>query len=254
MEGFLDLVNEAPNSWEKLVRQRAKIYLLWPSNENWNCRFLFDLNPGEATRLRSSEFDSEMGSRNLVLIYPSKDKLPSTMNRLPQKKFWFSEVPAWRNTSGFLTKDAQVSYQSDVEPLPKKASLLTFHPFIQYGDVSNFLVVLNLIDTPLISGGPIHLYKSHDQSFVSTEKIYTNSVTTIPLDDFSFSRTELPVFYSPNIAGIPFGLGVSRDGSMLSLEHTHPPASFVLFGNRRASQGMIKKNWIERLSTHAETK
>ena len=91
------------------------------------------------------------------------------------------------------------------------------------------------------------MFNSFDKSFIADTLISTNSLTTIPLDVYSFKPTDLPVFYSPEIAGIPFGLGIAKSGKMLSLEHTHPPASLVLHGNRRAIQGKIKKSWIEKL-------
>ena len=156
-------------------------------------------------------------------------------------------MPAWRNTSGFYNEFTQVSYQADIEPLPQKASLLTFHPFIQYGDVINNLLVLNVTKDPKILKGKISLFNSHDKSFVADSEISTNSITTIPLDIYNFKPTDLPVFYSPTIAGIPFGLGVAKSGKMLSLEHTHPPASLVLHGDRRGVQGKIKSSWINKL-------
>jgi hypothetical protein len=124
---------------------------------------------------------------------------------------------------------------------------LTFHPFIQFGDVVNNLLVLNATMDPKIQSGKISLFNSHDKSFIADSEISTNSLTTIPLDIYDFKPTDLPVFYSPTIAGIPFGLGIAKSGRMLSLEHTHPPASLVLHGDRRGVQGKIKKSWIEKL-------
>ena len=46
------------------------------------------------------------------------------------------------------------------------------------------------------------------------------------------------------MAGIPFGLGICKQNSMLSLEHTHPPASFVVHGQRFKVQGNIKSKWF----------
>ena len=46
------------------------------------------------------------------------------------------------------------------------------------------------------------------------------------------------------MAGIPFGFGISKNEMMLSLEHTHPPASFVVHGDRFKVQGEIKKKWF----------
>jgi hypothetical protein len=181
------------------------------------------------------------------LIYPSINNLDSRLDALPSKKVWYSEIPAWRNTSGFYNQYTQVSYQADIEPLPPKASLLTFHPFIQFGEVINNLLVLNVTKNPNIKKDKISLFNSYDKSFVADVEIRTNSLTTIPLDIYNFKPTDLPVFYSPNIAGIPFGLGIAKSGRMLSLEHTHPPASLVLHGDRRGMQGKIKKAWIEKL-------
>lgn len=106
---------------------------------------------------------------------------------------------------------------------------------------------MNVTNDPIIRSDKISMFNSHDKSFVADSLISTNSLTTIPLDVYSFKPTDLPIFYSSNIAGIPFGLGIAKSGKMLSLEHTHPPASLVLHGDRRGIQGKIKKSWIEKL-------
>ncbi len=248
LEGILDLLNDSPNNWEKPFKRTAHIYSLQIESNKWKTNKLFELNKGEYRRVYSGEFIDEMALTNLLIIYPSATELPSVLESLPKDKFWYSEVPAWRNTSGFINKDAQVSYQADVEPLPKSASMLTFHPFIQFTEIKNYLVVLNLIANPIIEKSDLYIFNSSDCELRGKESIYSNSVTTIELDKYRFKPTDLPVFYSPQLAGIPFGLGISNDQKMLSLEHTHPPASFVLFGDRRKSQAIIKKRWIERLN------
>ena len=45
---------------------------------------------------------------------------------------------------------------------------------------------------------------------IAEEKVKTNSLTTIYLDKYNFKPSDLPIFYCPNMAGIPFGLGISR--------------------------------------------
>jgi hypothetical protein len=247
LDGFCDLVYESPNSWENRINKSVSIYLLWSDGEKWNSYKLREMQHGDYVKISTRELDKKYLKTGLALIYPSIDKLATTMDKLPSRKVWYSEIPAWRNTSGFSNQHTQVSYQADIEPLPPKASLLTFHPFIQFGEVINNLLVLNVTSDPKIQNGEISFFNSIDKSFVAKADISTNSLTTIPLDTYNFKPTDLPVFYSPSIAGIPFGLGIAKSGRMLSLEHTHPPASLVLHGDRRGAQGKIKKSWIEKL-------
>jgi hypothetical protein len=147
----------------------------------------------------------------LAFIYPSLIPMPNILKTLPTKKTWSTNIPEWRNTTGFFNQWAQTSYQGELIPLPRKANLLTFHPFIQYGQVNNKLLVLNLSDDPLIRSGLIYFFNSKTRKLIGTDMVYTNSVTTIDLDVMNFQPNDLPVFYSPEIAGIPFGLGVSKD-------------------------------------------
>ena len=247
LNGFCDLVYESPNNWENRIHKPISLYLLWSNGNRWLSKKISEMNYGDEIRLVTNDIDEKCLATGLALIYPSLEPIEPELNTLPSRKVWYSEIPAWRNTSGFYNEFTQVSYQSDIEPLPSKASLLTFHPFIQFGDVINNLLVLNVTNDPQIQSGKISMFNSFDKSFVADTLISTNSLTTIPLDVYNFKPTDLPVFYSPEIAGIPFGLGIAKSGKMLSLEHTHPPASLVLHGNRRAIQGKIKKSWIEKL-------
>ena len=247
LNGFCDLVYESPNNWENRIHKPISLYLLWSNGNRWLSKKISEMNYGDEIRLVTNDIDEKCLATGLALIYPSLEPMEPELSTLPSRKVWYSEIPAWRNTSGFYSEFTQVSYQSDIEPLPSKASLLTFHPFIQFGDVINNLLVLNVTNDPKIQSGKISMFNSFDKSFVADTLISTNSLTTIPLDVYSFKPTDLPVFYSPEIAGIPFGLGIAKSGKMLSLEHTHPPASLVLHGNRRAIQGKIKKSWIEKL-------
>jgi hypothetical protein len=247
LEGFCDLVYESPNNWENRIHRRISLYLLWSDGQGWNTKLLREMNHGDFFQVNTKNINKKCLETGLALIYPSVDELPEKLGKLPSKKVWYSEIPAWRNTSGFYNEYTQVSYQADIEPLPTKASLLTFHPFIQFGEVINNLLVLNVTNEPSILKGKISLFNSFDKRFIAESEISTNSLTTIPLDSFNFKPTDLPVFYSPIIAGIPFGLGIANSGRMLSLEHTHPPASLVLHGDRRKVQGKIKRAWVEKL-------
>lgn len=243
LEGFSSIVYEPPNSWENHLHSPVLLYLLWPSGETWKTHLLGQLNYGEHVEVTSSILPVGALGSSLALIYPSAYELGSELTELPSKKTWVSEIPPWRNTSGFRSPNAQTSYQAEVAPFPEKATLITFHPFIQFGSVQNFLLTLNVTRLPRIISKTLMVIDSKSKTVLDTIQVHTNSLTTIPLDEYGFKPDDLPIFYSPDMAAIPFGLGMSLDGKMLSLEHTHPPQSLVLFGNRFKVQATIKQNW-----------
>ena len=242
LDGFLDLVYLPPNNWENREKSELILNVVWPDSDRWQIQKLTRINYGQRIRFETEALKDSLKS-DVCFIYPIKMELPNHLQQLPTEKSLVSRVPEWRVTTGFRNKKAQTSYQAEIFPFPKQASLLTFHPFIQYGNVENRLLVLNLSDNPQVIESVIDLFDSFSGEKLGSETVRTNSLTTIYLDKYDFKPCQLPIFYAPNMAGVPFGLGISNDGSMLSLEHTHPPASLVLFGNRNAIQGQVKKKW-----------
>jgi len=245
LEGFASIVYEPPNNWENRFRKQVLLYLLWPSGRTWRTHLLGEMKKGESLMVSTHNLPTGAMESSLALIYPSEFKLAKELNELPSKKTWASDIPPWRNTSGFRREHSQTSYQAEVAPFPQNATLLTFHPFIQFGEIQNYLLTLNITREPEIISRSLMVINSRTKSKIDEVRVSTNSLITIPLDKYGFQPDELPIFYSPNMAAIPFGLGVSLDGNMLSLEHTHPPQSLVLFGNRFEIQSKIKKNWAK---------
>ena len=223
---------------------------MWPSEGLWKTRELGKIQFGQVMRLTTEEFNPETFQTGMALVYPTAHTLPSTLDALPDEAFWSSRIPEWRCTSGLYNSSAQTSYQSEIFPFPNKASLLTFHPFIQEGDLKNYLVLLNVIKVPQVTESFLEIRDASSLKLRDRVKVLSNSLNCIPLDGYKFSQSELPIFYIDSMAAIPFGLGVSEDGQMLSLEHTHPPASLVLFGQRNFIQGQIKQKWISQFGAN----
>ena len=247
LTGFLDLIYLAPNSWENKLNQEMHLHLIYSRNERWEVIPLGSILPRQNVRFTTHEFNEVFTENTLAIIYPSVHKIEGSLKVLPDKPYWTSHIPEWRNTSGFSNFHAQVSYQSEIYPLPTKGTLLSFHPFIQYSKINNYLLILNLISSPRIFEKKLEIFDSLSGAKYGETSIYTNSVTVIDLDKFDIPETSLPAMVSLETAAIPFGLGISTDNTMLSLEHTHPPASFTLFGDRSKNQSQIKASWFNKL-------
>ena len=247
LNGLCDLLYLPPNNWEKKLIRRISVFALWTNGHFWKSIHLGEINPGEHMRVISQDMKDEFMNTGLVILYPTYDKLESTLTKLPIKRIWHSEVSAWRNTSGFYVGEVQTSYQSELNPLPERGSLLTFHPFIQPGKVENRFITINVTSNPAIRHENLDIIDSMTRKVIDVKSIATNSTCKIYLDNYGFTQNDLPLFYCPSIASIPFGLGYSSEENMLSLEHTHPPAKFFLHGNRNELQSNLKRKWIESL-------
>ena len=184
---------------------------------------------------------------SLILLQFRKTPLAKYLDALPDHEFSYNKTPEWRATVGFSLNNAQTSYQGEINPFPQRASLLTFHPFIQYNQVNNYLLFFNVEKLPFFREKEIEIFEANTKKFVDKVKVKNNSSNLIPLDKYNFSQDQLPVFVCRSMAGVPFGLGISQNNEMLSLEHTHPPASFSVHGERFKVQSEIKRQWFNLL-------
>ncbi len=249
LEGWVDLFNFAPNDWEGHREQDAYISVLHPasSGEAWCASTRWRLAPGERCRVTTAEMAPEALETGMALLFPSREPLDGEFLSLPEERIWASLTPAWRSTVGLRNLMSRVSYQGELEPFPEKGSLLSFHPFIQFDGMFNYLLTLNLQSTPERTPARIEIHDSRTRKLIDVQPIRRNTATVIPLDVYGFGPDDLPVFVCREISAVPFGLGIAHDGSMMSLEHTHPPASFFLHGERWGQQALTKQAWFSQL-------
>ena len=81
----------------------------------------------------------------------------------------------------------------------------------------------------------LEIYNSENKKLIDKVTIQNNSTNIIKLDKYNFNSTDLPLFACRNMADSVW-FAISKDKKMLSLEHTHPPASFVVHGQRFGSK------------------
>ena len=246
-KGYTRVHNFSPNQWELTDAIKKTLWAIYSNGEHWETKELATLEVGESQTYYYDEILplKERVRQPLILLQFRRTPLASKLETLPAHEFSYSKLPEWRATVGFQLNKAQTSYQGEINPFPNKASLLTFHPFIQYDRTHNYLVVFNAEKSPVAREANLEIYNSASKELIDKVVLHNNCVNVIALDQYTFTPQELPVFVSRNMAGIPFGFGISHANDMLSLEHTHPPASFVVHGERFKVQGEIKKRWFD---------
>ena len=249
-EGYCTIHNFPSNNWEKSDKDNKTVWALYSNGNQWVSKSLGLIKSGESKTF----YYKDLGLSYSVLCSPivflqlRKTPLPPYLDQLPDQEITLTKVPQWRASVGFSLNQAQTSYQGEINPFPKKASLLTFHPFIQYNTIKNYFVFFNLEKSPVFRKGTIEIYNSYSKKFIDKIEVKSCHASVIEIDQYNFDKDDLPVFISRDMAGIPFGFGIAEDKTMLSLEHTHPPASFVVHGERFRVQNEIKKQWFSELT------
>ena len=248
-KGFCTMHNFSPNNWEKIKSSNKTVWALYSNGEKWITKELDILQKGESKAYYYDDFElkKESNVSPIVLLQFRNKPLEGELDYLPLHEFMFSKTPEWRATIGFQLNNSETSYQGEINPFNLKASLLTFHPFIQFNEVNNHFIFMNAEHSPIYRNAEIEIYNAETKILIDKVNVKSNHVNVIQLDKYRFKQNELPLFICRTMAGIPFGFGISKEKKMLSLEHTHPPASFVVHGKRFLVQKEIKQKWFDLL-------
>ncbi len=254
LDGFCVMHNFPPNNWEPTISSKKDVWAIYSDGKKWVTKFVDEIEIGMSKKYFYSDvYKGELREApTLILLQFRKSKIGDNLEEIPSHEFVFNKVPEWRSTIGFALNESETSYQGEIEPFPKAASLLTFHPFIQYKNINNYFLFLNIEKNANYREEEIEIFEANSKKFIDKVMVKNNSANLIDLDKYNFLPNQLPVFICRSMAGIPFGLGIHKNKKMLSMEHTHPPASFVIHGRRFKVQGEIKRKWFNVLKNFDE--
>lgn len=247
LEGWVGLSNFSPNNWEHFSGRSQFFNVTWSEKNTWKSLNLGKLVSGEFRTVTSSEISKIVPEGSLGLISLTFKLLPKISDFLPKLCTLQTSVPVWRATIGLSNSNAQTSYQGELDAFPSEGTLLTFGPFLQFGEgINNQLILLNLENSPTPRFAELEIYEAEMLSLKGTFTIRNNASNFIQLDDLGFGKNDLPIIICRSMSAIPLFLSSSMDGHYLSLEHSHPPASLVVQGRRWEAQKLLKKRWFDR--------
>ncbi len=245
-KGFCTVHNYTPNNWQNTEANIKTLWAIYSDGNHWMTKKLESIEVGDSKTIHYEDFGlpTMANISPLIALQFRRTNLPERLDSLPSQEFAFTTAPEWRSTVGFSLGTTQTSYQGEINPFPPKASLLTFHPFIQYNEINNYFAFINIEQNPIYRTALLEIYNARTLKLIDTVEVRNNSTNVIPLDIYNFTAQDLPVFVCRSMAGIPFGFGINAEAPMLSLEHTHPPASFAVHGQRFMVQKKIKEHWF----------
>ena len=246
-QGLTTLANFPPNNWE-LKSSDKFVNVSWAIEGSWNTKNLGLLAAGKFLSFTEGDLKKIIPEDAFPFLSLTSQNLPNRSSNLPSLTDKTSILPMSRATIGLKTKNSHVSYQGEINHFPAPASLLSFCPLIQIGDeIKNYLLFLNLESSAVLRFSEIEIFDSKTLELRYKTKVENNRLNVISLDGLSFNLNSLPLVVCREMSGIPLFYSTSLDGNFLSLEHTHPPASFVVHGRRWDAQKILKKKWLTRL-------
>lgn len=243
-DSFVRLYNYPPNNWESSLKKCANIYVSELKDGIWKNTKIGALNYLESIRLEYSNLGVENLHDGLVVSWLSMENHPELTCELPVPVYPSTTIPFHRGTLGLKgINDIEASYQGEINCFSERGTMLSFFPFVQH-DFNNILIFTNLQREPIIKKCTLEIYSYENFTQIGEEIVYTNKSNNIDMNKYN-SEVGLLVLMCREMAGIPYCLSYTNDHKSISLEHTHPPASMVIHGNRFKFQNELKSKWYK---------
>jgi len=248
--GSTTLFNFSPNNWERRYQRALCINATWVEGDAWRSECIGTLAINESRTLTEADIAVvKLGSDQGIFLSLTRKPMSGVSSELPTLDTHpVTVAPAWRATVRLSTPYASTCYQGEIDPFPIKGSLLSFCPFLQnQREIENFLIFLNIEKSPAKRGARLEIIDPLTMSNKGDFEVFNNTGTSICLDNLGLVENDLPLIICRGMSAIPLYFSRTRDGSYLSMEHTHPPASFAVHGDRWEVQKLIKNRWLSKV-------
>tara|TARA_B110000967_G_C18838185_1_gene537922 strand:- start:306 stop:1127 length:822 start_codon:yes stop_codon:yes gene_type:complete len=241
--------NYPPNNWEVRKNYKKNINITWSDGFIWRSKIIGSLDIDKSFVIKEEDLEF-LPNGALALSSLSINELPSESMHLPEDIDMQTHLPEWRASIGLESiLGANTSFQGEGHAFPSNGSLLSFSPFLQNGPhLSNYLLFINIEKSPIFRNTKLYFLKVNGSKIEFEISVTSNHINIIKLDDLGYQNNEIMVLLTKNIVGIPLFMTSYNGGKELSLEHTHPPASFAIHGDRWGLHSELKKIWAEKFN------
>ncbi len=217
-------------------------------NNKWHFHNLGKISKNNNLILNKTELPNDFRDKSVFISMSKNEKFNE--NFLIDEKEILNTQPEWRSNLKISSSFTSTSYQGEYpySMTKRKLSLTSCSPMLQSGkNIKNLFFLVNLKAKPEIKEFELKLLTINNKEI---DKFYlkTNSVNVIEIDQelinyYDKKNNNFFIFQSSDEGGIPIYFTKSNDLKMMSLEHTHPPTAYYLFGNSFAFQKRKKNFW-----------
>jgi hypothetical protein len=250
LKGFVSLANFPPTeTWAPAV---SCVYAAQPDGEKWLIYPCGLLPPGQTRRFNRSS-NNFMADRSIFFFMSERETLPTELSELPSPNKYQYATPRWRGTLGISGEHMEASYSGEYpdEMLPlAKSSCISLSPLLQVGDSKQTSILfVNMISKPQLANYPARLIDAVTKKVLQEWTVNSNTVNECMVSPEISSRTDsnLAHFVVEGITGVPVYFSINKATGSMSLEHSHPPVEFLVFGEGSAKTTLvrsIKKEWL----------
>ena len=219
------------------------IIIFYSENQEWKYVNYGLLKKNSHTILKMNDLPISLRNKSLFL-YLSETNSDFNIN---YKSDYTNTTPEWRSNIKIFNKNTSCSYQGELPYIMKnkKISLISCSPMIQNNPVhENYFILVNLTNDPKIKKFDIQILDTK-KNIIDSTTFLTNTVNKYKLNHLNDKLyNKILIFKSSEEGGIPLYFTRSIDNHSLSLEHTHPPQAYFIFGDTIRFQKSKKKFWF----------
>jgi hypothetical protein len=248
--GFVTLANFPPT--EKWKPKVTYIYGAQSDGRSWIIYPCGSLEPGQTRRLNRSSTQFIEG-KSIFFFMSDQPTLLAELSELPAPNKYQCATPRWRGTLGISSDMMETSYSGEYpdEMLPlAKSSCISLSPLLQGGEGRQTTILfINMILKPQLSTYNARLIKADTKAILQEWTVTSNCVNQCKVrPDLHYELdSSLAHFVVDGITGIPVYFSSNQVTGTMSLEHSHPPIEFLVFGEARMRTALvrsIKKEWL----------
>lgn len=245
LRSSIDIFNFPPIS--KLYKQKIKdkkIFLFYSDNDKWNYLDFGIIKKNSFVTITKDELPKNLIGKSIFLYLSDLDNNFD----LEDQSNYTNTIPEWRCNIKIFNKNTSCSYQGEYPGLliKRDLSIVSCSPMIQ-GDknVENFFILVNLNKDPVIQEFEFEILDSK-KNILDKTVFKTNTVNKYSLKNLNLNNSEkrMLIFRSEKKGGIPLYFSKTFDNKSMSLEHTHPPQAYFIFGDTLKFQKFKKKFWF----------
>lgn len=200
----------------------------------WFIQTLTFLAYGQSYAVKGEALNLSDDLLSQVVVFLSPKRLEGAYDELPSESA-FTSTASWRANVRIVSPTTSTSYMAEYpgEMLDlKRGSNVSVAPFYQSGaGICAKVFIVNFSRQPIVKEGNVYIKLHSSQRILKHIKVMSNRVSCLDLTDVAvIDETDSLVVVSPDLAFIPIYFSQTQEGTHLSLEHSHPPASLMMYG------------------------